>query len=142
MQKLRNSSFAINNILIFPESSSTLSGYEDLIEKGLIYSTSLKIKAYNTNEPIYIKDSNGKIFELSHHPERKCDWNSKITYLRNLYAYIPFLRFHNIPNDKIDELSNFCSSAYKSYHSTKDFNTVFMKPMQIDNNVENHFLEL
>ena len=75
-------------------------------------------KAYSTDEPIYIRDINGKIYELSKHPKRKYDWNKISINLHSSFAYIPYLRLCGISEDIISKLQNI-SSGISTYSIPK-----------------------
>lgn len=139
---LRNVDFAMDNTLIFPQDEPLPTNYSTFINDGFINSHSVKIKAYNPNEPIYIKGSDGKIYELSHHPDRMCDWNSRLTYLNYLYTYIPYLKFHGISDIKIKEMCDFCRNRNDIETSTKTNYSVNMQPLQVGHNIEDVFLEI
>lgn len=141
-KNLKNANFAMDNTLIYPEENSLPTRYYDLIRDGLIHSSKLRVKAYNPKEPIYIKDSNGKIYELSHHPDRKCDWDSRISYIHNVYAYVPFLRLNGISDEEIEEMRDFCYSLSSPIDSKPRCCSIYMKPSQIDKYVEYDFLDL
>lgn len=143
-QNLRTPEFVQNNILIFPEDTDLSPQYDDLIKIGLINSSTVKIKAYNPDRPIYVRDSNGEILELSNHPDRKCDWDKKITYKKYTYSYIPFLKYNGISDEKIKELRSFCNNKHHSEnvsHLPKK-STVNMQPLQVEHKIEKCFLEL
>ena len=105
-----------------------------------IHMPSGPIKAYNPKEPIYVRDVNGKIYDLSHHPDRKCDWHAKISYMDNIYSYIPFLRLNGISDEQIEEMRSFCDWQPASTPKCK---SIFMKPSKVSKYlVENDFLDL
>lgn len=140
-QNLKNPDFASSNTIIFNPEEKLPSSYDKYFSAGLIHSSSVKIKAYNPNEPVYIKDKNGKIYELSFHPDRKCDWNNRISYIKNKFAYIPFLKSHGISDTEIDKLCDYCD--YSSVQNCKQKPcTVNMQPLQVGRKVEDCFLEI
>ena len=108
---------------------------------NLFITHSVHKKAYNTNEPIYIYDFDGKIYELSNHPNRKYDWNNKSINFQNVFAYIPYLRFYNIPEDIILNLSSYsldASAIDNNYHIPK-YN---MQPLRVGHSCEQYFSHL
>ena len=100
-------------------------------------------KAYSTDEPIYIRDINGKIYELSKHPKRKYDWNKISINLHSSFAYIPYLRLCGISEDIISKLQNI-SSGISTYSIPKEtyFPKVNMQPLQVGNSLESYFSKL
>lgn len=142
-QSLKSPSFAKDNTLIYPQSEALPDSYNRYVNDGLILSSKVKIKAYNPKEPIYIRGANGKIYDLSHHPDRKCDWDSRISYIHNVYAYIPFLKLHGISNEEIEEMRNFCNSTPSPIDSKPRCCSIYMKPSKVSKYiVENDFLDL
>jgi len=141
-QNIKNPGFAMTNTFIYPTDKTLPENYISLLAEGLIHSTNLKIKAYNPKEPIYIRSSDGKIYDLSHHPDRKYDWDKKITYIKNIYAYIPFLRFKGISDEQIEEMRIFCNSTAKQTDTSQKCHNVFMKPSQSSKYLEYDFLDL
>jgi len=138
-QNLKSPNFAMDNTLLFPEDEAF--PYDEFIKNGLIHSSKLKIKAYNPKEPIYIRGKDNEIYELSNHPDRKCDWDTSISEVKTTYAYIPFLRFHGISEDKIEELRRFCNTRAQQ-NVVKETCKINMQPLQVGHNIEDYFLEL
>lgn len=135
---LKDSNFISNNTLVFNSEQNL--PYDDLIEKNLIYCSKIKFKAYNPEEPIYIKNEDGKIFELSQHPNRKYDWDNKISYIKNVYAYVPCLRIHGISETEIQEMHNCCNNSI--INSSPKKSDINMQPLQTNHKIEDVFLEL
>ena len=104
------------------------------LDKKLVNTSTCKIRSYNPKEPIYIKDANGKIFELSHHPDRACEWNNKITYLKYTYAYIPFLKLSGLSDNKIEELRNFYNNSSQQTFTTPH--------LHVKHTIEDKFLQI
>ena len=125
--------------LLFPECEHF--PYDEFIKNGLIHSSKLKIKAYNPNEPIYIKGKDSKIYELSKHPDRNYDWTDNISEIKITYAYIPFLRFNGISEKQIKELCSFCQTS-NDENTVKESCKINMQPLQVGHNIEDYFLEL
>lgn len=140
-QNLKNPNFASSNTIIFNPEEDLPSSYESYISNGLIHSSSVKVKAYNQNEPVYIKDESGKIYELSVHPDRKCDWNSRISYIKSKFAYIPFLKLHSMTDSEIAELHNYCDYSSVQHCEKKSY-TVNMQSLQAGHKIEDRFLEI
>lgn len=138
-QNLKTPGFALSNTLIYPVNQPLPDSYTPLLDNGLIYSTKIKIKVYNPNSPIYVRDAKGKIYDLSKHPDRKCDWHTRISYMQNIYSYVPLLKLEGISDEQIEEMRTFCTcpSAFKPKCPN-----VFMKPSKVGTYVENDFLDL
>lgn len=140
-KNLKTPNFSFDNTLIFPENKPLPNHYDKLIENGSILSSTKKIKAYNPKEPIYIKDINGKIYDLSYHPCRKCDWANRSVSIHMVYSFIPLLRFNGISNNQIQEICDFCKEVPSQDKSKHEF-SINMQPLKIDHNIEDCFLEL
>ena len=139
-QNLKTPSFALNNTLVYPVDQPLPEGYTKLIENGLIYSSKIKIKAYNPKEPIYVRDATGKIYDLANHPDRKCDWHTRISYMENIYTYVPLLKLNGISDEQIEEIRAYCTCSPSSKPKCQ---SIFMKPSKISKYIiENDFLEL
>lgn len=141
-RNLRTPNFAMDNTIVFPESISFSNYYKTFIDKGFINSSTGKVKAYNSKDPIYIKGANGKIYELSNHPDRKCDWHNRITYITNTYAYIPFLRSNGLSENEIDDLINFNETHKQSQNIDTSKPTINMQPLQVGHKIEDKFFEI
>ena len=97
--KLENPNFINNNVLVLPEKFNVRnSGLQDLIT-----TFSFKTASYKKKEPIYIRNSDGKIYELSSLPGLEEDILKKDKiYFR--FLNIPFLRFNGISENTINKL--------------------------------------
>ena len=136
-EKLSNKDFAFSNTLILPDDYPENSDIPLNIQKS-------KIKAYKTKEPIFIRDSSGKIFELSNHPNRTCDWANEYCELNLKFAFIPYLKFKGIPDNRINELSSQCKNAImikKQYEIPSNINHS-LSPLKVHNKLEDKFLDL
>lgn len=137
-QNLKNPNFSDYNTLIFEPEKQLPNAYDNYIKNELIHSSSVKVKAYKSSEPIYIRDKNNKIYELSAHPNRKYNWNTRISFIKSKYAYVPFLRLHGISDSEIEKLRNYSLAQSCEPQTCK----VNMQPLQVSHNIENSFLEL
>lgn len=138
-QNLKTPRFALSNTLIYPEDQPLPNSYTHLLDDELIYSSRIKLKAYNPKDPIYVRDAIGKIYDLSKHPDRKCDWHTRISYMQSTYSYVPLLKLNGISDEQIEEMRIFCNS--RSVAQPKCSN-IFMKPSKVGTYVENDFLDL
>ena len=149
-KNLRNPNFTDENTIFFDEQNSkvlqnqlhsiapTLKNDTSLINTHLIFQ-----RAYSPDEPIYIRDSNGKIYELSKHPKRKYDWNNISINSHSNFAYIPYLRSCGISENIISKLQNI-STGISTYSIPKEtyFPQVNMQPLQVGNSLESYFSKL
>lgn len=138
-QNLKTPKFALSNTLIYPEDQPLPNSYTHLLDDELIYSSSIKLKVYNPKDPIYVRGATGKIYDLSKHPDRKCDWHTRISYMQSTYSYIPLLKLNGISDEQIEEMRTFCNS--RSVAQPK-YTNIFMKPSKVSTYVENDFLDL
>lgn len=137
-RKLRDNKFFINNIILLNSNLSFLDTYE----KGLINSFTSKIKPYKNSEPIYIKDKNNKIYEISEHPDSKYIKNSKAQEINIVFANIPYLRFMGVSKDLINKLNNFYPNKPDMSFESSANKEVNMSPIKVDSKIEDKFLEI
>lgn len=149
-KNLKNPNFTDENTIFFNEPTSKVLQHQlhsiapnlkndtSLINTHLIFQ-----RAYNPDEPIFIRDSNGKVYELSKHPKRKCDWNNISINLHSSFAYIPYLRSCGISEDIISKLQKI-STGISTYCIPKEtyFPQVNMQPLQVGNSLESYFSKL
>lgn len=142
---LKDKNYKNKNILFF---NNQIYDYieslpKDIQEKldSLLINHTIHKKAYNINEPIYIYDSIGKIYELSNHPDRKYDWLNRTTNLESCFTYIPYLKFHNIPEDIIMDLYNYKleSTLFNENSYSRQYN---MQPLRVEHSCEQYFSRL
>lgn len=135
---LRNPNYTDQNTLFFD-----ISSYDD-ISTDFIFKHSEEKKAYNPNQPIYIRDTMGKIYELSHHPNRSYDWDKLSLDLKSCYTYIPYLRFNGMSEKDIEYLRSL-SCGIEHYRATTDTDyssKINMQPLQVGHSIEKHFIEI
>lgn len=142
---LKDKNYRNKNILFF---DNRIYNYieslpEDIQKRlnGLLINHTIHKKAYNINEPIYIYDSIGKMYELSNHPDRKYDWTNRSIDLQSCFTYIPYLKFHNIPDDIIMELSNYKlePALFNENNYSPQYN---MQPLRVGHSYEQYFSHL
>lgn len=135
---IRNKYFASNNTLVLPSSHSEL-----LDDDSLISSDNGKIKGYKISEPIYVKDINGKIYELSNHPQKSIDWKDRVKLVETNLVYIPFLRYKGISEERITSLKKLYPTATRLMQNTLNNKCdVNLSPLSVGHNIEDKFLEL
>ena len=146
-QNMKNQNFIAENTLYVENPSSE---YNDeilqyFLSNQLILKQNCKIKAYNPNNPIYIKNLDGKIYELSQHPKRKFDWKTRISYNKSLYTYIPYLKFKGVSDKEIELIKNKfqqLGQIGQNFNFTEHKCVVNMQPLQNGHNFSKVFKEL
>ena len=136
-KNLRNPNFILENTL-FNETNC-------LIPNNDIFCTfSYRLRGYSKKSPIYVENKDGQIYELSKHPERKCDWDEKSTQLQVQCTYLPFLRFSGMSETYIDKLKKeFSTKDYPDLETVANYPIKLnMQPLQVGHNIEDTFLEL
>ena len=129
---LRNNNYTLDNTLILPDE------FDFTYDETLLTDKIIKIKSYKTSEPIYIKDASGKIFELSHHPNRSLDWENREIELHLRYTHIPYLRYKGFSDDEINILR---ANSLINKKNKSEF-PINMSPLKIEHSIEDEFLEL
>ncbi len=71
--------------------------------KGTFFSKK-KIVAYKTNEPIFVKDSIGRIFTLDSHPKSDIDWPSHDREVSVAFTLTPYLNLLGYSQEEQQEL--------------------------------------
>lgn len=131
-RNLKDKDFLNKNTLMFPED------IEFPYDEELLIQRNIKIKSYKKSEPIYVKDSTGRIFELSTHPNRSYDWENKESYLHLRFSHIPYLRYKGLSEEEIEHLK----SISKTNDTPKLGPDVNMSPLSRGHSMEDVFLEL
>ena len=134
--RLKNNNFVSANTLYFLKKPFT----QENKAIDYIQHFSSVFCTYKKDEPIYIKDKNGKIFELSQHPNRKKDWDKDVTKIDFFYSNVPYLRVNNISENEINTLRE-QSEPFNNLLQSQNIKTN-MQPLQVGHNIENSFLEL
>lgn len=129
---LKDNDFLNRNTLMFPE------GVEFPYDEDLLTNRKIKIKSYKKSEPIYVKDANGKIFELSNHPNKSYDWANKESELLLRFTHIPYLQYKGLSEEEITYLKEISKSNGKP---NLDID-VSMRPLKVEHSMEDVFLEL
>lgn len=106
-EKLMNKNYVSDNIIFLPKDTPFL----DSSEKHLINSYSWNIRSYKKSEPIYIRSADGKIFELSNHPDKHYDWANRVVPINSSYVHIPNLRFNGVSEYTISKLQQFYATS-------------------------------
>lgn len=131
-KNMRNKNFLYENSFVLEEKSENL-------DNSQVYLFQYKLKGYNPRKnPIYIKDENGRIFELSNHPNQSLDWKNYTEVLETPCVYLPDLRYHNVPEEEIQKLIS-SSVDFSKENSRSEIN---MSPLQVGNKMKEKFLEI
>ena len=141
---LKDADFIKNNTLFLENVNGVCfdKRFQNLLTQNLLLKQNTTIRSYNPKEPIYIKSSDGKIYDLAHHPERKCDWDTKTSTLQNIYTYIPYLRYCGLSEDKIDFIRSNFSKMGQQFNPPTHAYTVNMQPLKVGNSFKKVFDEL
>lgn len=134
---LCNKNFTLlNTIILSDECSSKL-------EIPIIHQKS-KIKAYKKDNPIYIRDEIGRIFELSHHPNKNYNWENECSILKLDFAFIPYLRFKGVSESLINNLKVHYPCADQVINNYKILANVNhnLAPLKLHNKIEDKILDL
>lgn len=147
---LRNASYNNENTIFFDEISlekltdiSSSNGIFPSLNllRNVIHKDNIHKKAYSYENPIYVYDTTGKIFDLSKHPDCKIDWSKKSINLTSIYTYVPYLRFYGFSDEQIKLLKDIsCDSKYSFSFNPK--NKLNLQLLKVGNNIENCFSEL
>lgn len=134
-KNLRNPNFAMNNIIFVPDNTIVLSKTGNLLTQTCY----TNISAYNAKELIYIRDSQGKIYELSHHPDRQCDWDKKEIVLQTTFLIVPQLRLNGFTEEDISAYKKLLPDTNNPSIKTKNAVSKNMHPLQVGHNIEDEF---
>lgn len=149
-KNLKKPNYTDENTIFFDEQTSKILQHRlrqiipnSTTNTSIVNTYLISKKAYSSDDPIYIRDTNGKIYELSKHPKRKCDWNNISINLHSSFAYIPYLRSCGISEDIISKLQNI-STGISAYSIPKEtyFPQVNMQPLQVGNSLESYFSKI
>ena len=134
-KNLRNKNYAGNNILISEDTEKNIRTECESFE--------IPIYAYKKKEPIYVKDENGFVYELSEHPNRKYKWDQRITIVSAKFVVIPFLKYIGVHDDTIhNDFKTFKTLTEYDISLPKRKIEINLQPLQVGHNIENDFLEL
>lgn len=134
-QNLRNPNYAISNIIFIPNDTVVKNNSGDELSQSCIS----KVAAYKKSEPIYIRDESGKIFELSHHPNRQCDWDKKGLVNNYTFLVIPDLRLNGFSEEAISAYKRLAPTENSQVVKSKNNISINMQPLQTGHNIEDEF---
>ena len=134
-QHLRDPNYAINNIIFVPNGTVILSNSGNQLTQSCVS----KVSAYKKSEPIYIRDESGKVFELSHHPNRHCNWDKKEIIDSYTFLVIPDLKLNGFSDDEISSYQKLLPAGNPPpIQRTKNI-SINMQPLQVGHNIEDEF---
>ncbi len=128
-EQMKQKDYFWDNVILEKENSEI---FKDETIADKIEETKVPFKPYSKKTPLYIKAENGKIYELSKHPERTSNWSGEKEYMTCRYIIIPFL-----DETQKDKVKNYKKS---NIHVKKpEYN---MSQTQVQNNLEEYFEEI
>ena len=135
-RNLKDPNYAMSNIIFVPEDTIVSSRTGNILTQTCY----TKISAYDKKEPIYIRDSQGKIYELSHHPDRQCDWDKKEVVLQSTFLIVPQLRLNGFTEEDISAYKKLLPDADDPSIKKKNNDvSINMQPLQVDHDIEDEF---
>ena len=124
--QMRQRDYFWNNVILEKDNNQI---FKDALLADKIQETKVPFKAYSKRTPLYIKAENGKIYELSNHPERTSNWNGEEQNMTCRYIIVPFL--DEKQKDKVKNYKKSNNSVEKSEYN--------MGQTQVQNNIEEYF---
>lgn len=143
-QNLKNPDFIRNQTLFCnnPSNESIDTNLQRLLEQNIIFMQNKKIRAYNPTEPIYVRSSEGKIYELSEHPERMSNWAERTTTLNSIFTYIPYLKYSVSDEDELTYIKNYFNRNGQKFDAPLHETKINMQPLQVGNSLQDVFEEI
>ncbi len=134
---LKDEGFYKRNCLI-----STNDNDIELLKKELgdtIFYSSATVYGYKKTMPIYIKDKDGRVFELHEHPERSCNWDERKEKMNVAFAAIPELKLQGVSDDEIERIKRYFLDNDIDIRGTNERRQVNMSPVRVDTKIEEYF---
>lgn len=125
---LEQESYALNNVVIFPNYGNqefrdeAYKSYPNLSKNIYRKKQPVIIKYYKKSEPIYVKDEDGKIYELSEHPKAKRDWSKESEDVS--ICFVPITMAKNLTKKEREFLEG------KRYRRNKKISVTRLEPCQ------------
>lgn len=134
---LSNKDFTLLNTIILPDE------YSSNAEIPIIHQKS-KIRAYKKDNPIYIRDEIGRVFELSNHPNRSYNWENECSEINLHFTFIPYLRFKGVSENLINKLKTHypCASEIIDNYKIPANAEHDLAPLKVHNKIEYKLLDL
>lgn len=125
---LEQESYALNNVAIFSDYNNqemqdeSYKKYSNLSQNVYRNQQPVRINYYKKSEPIYVKDKDGKIYELSEHPKAKRDWSKESEDVS--ICFVPITMAKNLTKEE----RNFIET--KRYKRKKKISVTGLEPCQ------------
>lgn len=142
-QNLKNKNFFYSNAYFYNPSQTS----DDLLKKygSIIHTSSATVTGYNSSEPIYIKDSDGKIYSLDEHPKRSVNWKKSNETVNVTFILLPELREKGLDDYTIKNILNNLEKGNKkegSYTEPTEYNQLNLSPLQTGHSMRKIFEEI
>lgn len=79
------------------------------IKKNLgskVFYADATVYGYKDRVPVYIKDDDGRVYDLDEHPKRACNWDERKEKISVAFCAIPELKLQGLQNEEIDNIRN------------------------------------
>ena len=140
-QNLKNKNFFSDNAFFI----NSQNNIEEINKKfgDIIHYSEATVTGYNPNEPIYIKDSDGKIYTLDKHPKRTQDWENSKHTIKVHFLLLPELKGKGLSETEIEKLLNILVTPQTQHKPfPADYNKINLYPLQAKNSMQKVFEEL
>lgn len=105
----------------------------------IIHYSTATVYGYKKAIPIYIKDKNGRVFELYKHPERSCNWDERKEQVNVAFVAIPELRLQGLNDDEIERIKRYFLHDEVDIANQKPKYQINMSPVRVDTRIEDYF---
>ena len=99
-----------------------------------------KIYAYKSKEPIFVKDTFGKVYTIDKHPDRMKNWDKIEDETMVYYAFYPQLKLEHVSDEIIEKIKEYPSS--KDTYKDTEYRQYTAKDFPRNNSVMDFFDEL
>lgn len=142
-QNLKNKNFFYSNAYFYNPSQTS----DDLLKKygSIIHTSSATVTGYNSSEPIYVKDLDGKIYSLDEHPKRSANWKKSNETVNVTFILLPELREKGLDDYTIKNILNNLEKENKkegSYTEPTEYNQLNLSPLQTGHSMKKVFEEI
>ena len=127
---MKKENYFWDNTLFFDEENQKK--VEKMIRNKLICSQA-SVYGYKQEEPIFIKDEKGNVFELSSHPNRTMDWKNSKKTISTSFCFLPLLSEEQ--RKKVESYGFFIEPSNDLPIK------INMRPIQVQTSIEEYFEE-